>query len=138
MNILIATDVAARGLHIKRINYVINYDFPGSIEQYCHRIGRTGRDSAGSEDSVAEAYSLFTRNFSPLAKELMHLMLHCGQIVEKNLRELVEEIEQRGSSGGDGDVEGEDGDEEGQDEGDQGEEDGDEEEEEEEQQDEQE
>ena len=39
-NILLATDVAARGLHIKKLKYVINYDFPTNLEQYCHRIGR--------------------------------------------------------------------------------------------------
>lgn len=42
-NILIATDVAARGLDIKRISLVINYDIPIDLESYIHRIGRTGR-----------------------------------------------------------------------------------------------
>jgi ATP-dependent RNA helicase DDX5/DBP2 len=87
VNVLIASDVAARGLHIKRIEYVINYDFPPSIEQYCHRIGRTGRDCPGA------AYSLFTRNYAPLAKELMQLLEHCQQTVEKNLRELVADVD---------------------------------------------
>ena len=41
--ILVATDVAARGIHVNNINYVINYDFPQSSEFYVHRIGRTGR-----------------------------------------------------------------------------------------------
>jgi len=40
---MIATDVAARGLDIKDIHYVINYDFPMLIQDYIHRIGRTGR-----------------------------------------------------------------------------------------------
>jgi ATP-dependent RNA helicase DDX5/DBP2 len=39
----VATDVASRGLDIKEIRYVINYDFPQGIEDYVHRIGRTGR-----------------------------------------------------------------------------------------------
>jgi ATP-dependent RNA helicase DeaD len=43
INILIATDVAARGLDIDRIDYVINYDAPYDAETYIHRIGRTGR-----------------------------------------------------------------------------------------------
>ncbi len=43
LNILVATDVAARGLDIDRISHVINYDVPYDIESYVHRIGRTGR-----------------------------------------------------------------------------------------------
>ena len=44
--VLIATDVAARGLDIKDVRAVINYDFPGNVEDYVHRIGRTGRAGA--------------------------------------------------------------------------------------------
>ncbi|EDL58244.1 DEAD/DEAH box helicase [Gimesia maris] len=43
VNIVIATDVAARGLDVDRISHVINYDLPGDSEAYVHRIGRTGR-----------------------------------------------------------------------------------------------
>ena len=42
-NILVATDVAARGLDIKDIKNVINYDMPNNIEDYVHRVGRTCR-----------------------------------------------------------------------------------------------
>ena len=42
-SILIATDVASRGLDINDIGIVINYDMPLNIEDYVHRIGRTGR-----------------------------------------------------------------------------------------------
>jgi superfamily II DNA/RNA helicase len=41
--IMIATDVASRGLDIRDVTYVINYDIPNTIEDYTHRIGRTGR-----------------------------------------------------------------------------------------------
>ena len=47
LKVLIATDVAARGLDVQRISHVINYDFPHDTEAYIHRIGRTGR--AGKE-----------------------------------------------------------------------------------------
>merc|ERR1712242_477542 len=40
---MIATDVAARGLDVNDIDWVVNYDFPLDIENYIHRIGRTGR-----------------------------------------------------------------------------------------------
>jgi len=43
VDILVATDVAARGLDVERISLVINYDIPGGTEAYVHRIGRTGR-----------------------------------------------------------------------------------------------
>lgn len=43
VDILIATDVAARGLDVKRITHVVNYDIPYDTESYTHRIGRTGR-----------------------------------------------------------------------------------------------
>ncbi len=53
--ILVATDVASRGLDIKNIELVINYDLPFDAEVYTHRIGRTGR-----ADATGKAISLFT------------------------------------------------------------------------------
>jgi superfamily II DNA/RNA helicase len=41
--ILIATDLVGRGIDVQGVNLVINYDIPYSLEQYIHRIGRTGR-----------------------------------------------------------------------------------------------
>lgn len=41
--VLCATDVAARGIHVDNVSHVINYDLPGTFEDYVHRIGRTGR-----------------------------------------------------------------------------------------------
>ncbi|CAN0507351.1 unnamed protein product, partial [Discosporangium mesarthrocarpum] len=43
IDLLVATDVAARGLDVERISHVINYDIPYDVEAYVHRIGRTGR-----------------------------------------------------------------------------------------------
>jgi ATP-dependent RNA helicase DeaD len=43
LDILVATDVAARGLDVERISHVVNYDLPTDLEAYVHRIGRTGR-----------------------------------------------------------------------------------------------
>lgn len=42
VQVLVATDVAARGLHVRQLPYIVNYDFPGNLDTYIHRIGRTG------------------------------------------------------------------------------------------------
>ena len=49
INILVATDVAARGLDVDRISHVVNYDIPHDSESYVHRIGRTGRAGRAGE-----------------------------------------------------------------------------------------
>ena len=48
-NILVATDIAARGIDVSGISHVINFDMPGTAETYTHRIGRTGRASCAGE-----------------------------------------------------------------------------------------
>lgn len=60
LDILVATDVAARGLHIAEVTHVFNYDLPDDCEDYVHRIGRTGRAGAyGHAISFAcEDYSI--------------------------------------------------------------------------------
>jgi ATP-dependent RNA helicase DeaD len=55
LDVLVATDVAARGLDVERVDLVVNFDAPGEPESYVHRIGRTGR--AGRE---GEALTFFT------------------------------------------------------------------------------
>ena len=49
LDILVATDVAARGLDVERISHVLNYDIPNDTESYVHRIGRTGRAGRSGE-----------------------------------------------------------------------------------------
>jgi len=43
VRILVATDLASRGLDVHDITHVFNFDFPRNIEEYVHRVGRTGR-----------------------------------------------------------------------------------------------
>lgn len=57
LDILVATDVAARGLHIPSVTHVFNYDLPDDCEDYVHRIGRTG-ESGNSISLACEEYAL--------------------------------------------------------------------------------
>ena len=86
LHMLIATDVAARGLDIKGMMYCVNYDFPSSLEQYIHRIGRTGRHG-----KAGHAYSFFTRNFVPVAEPLIKILSATSQYVDPNLANLAAE-----------------------------------------------
>jgi len=70
-SILVATDVAARGLDVDDVKFVINYDYPNNSEDYIHRIGRTGR-----RNRTGTAYTLFTKKNSPKAKDLVR-MCYC-------------------------------------------------------------
>lgn len=57
IDILVATDVAARGLHIPAVTHVFNYDLPDDCEDYVHRIGRTGRAGASGHSISPPAKS---------------------------------------------------------------------------------
>jgi ATP-dependent RNA helicase RhlE len=69
MRVLVATDIAARGLDIEALPHVVNYDLPHVAEDYVHRIGRTGR--AGAE---GEAVSLVSHEDRPLMAAIERLM----------------------------------------------------------------
>lgn len=81
---LIATDVASRGLDIKDINFVINYDMPKEIDSFIHRVGRTARGSAHGT-----AYSLFTPSNSATAKDLIKVLRECNQKVPEELEAMA-------------------------------------------------
>ncbi|KAK3240201.1 hypothetical protein CYMTET_49945, partial [Cymbomonas tetramitiformis] len=81
--ILIATDVAARGLDIKGVDRVINYDFPTQVEDYVHRIGRTGR--AGAK-GIANTF--FTQADSRCSRDLVKIMKEANQTVSPDLEEM--------------------------------------------------
>ncbi|CAM8996797.1 hypothetical protein QQ045_006738 [Rhodiola kirilowii] len=81
--IMTATDVAARGLDVKDVKYVVNYDFPGSVEDYVHRIGRTGRAGA-----TGTAYTFFTAANARFAKELIAILEEAGQKVSPDLASM--------------------------------------------------
>jgi ATP-dependent RNA helicase DBP3 len=78
--LLIATDVAARGLDIPNVEYVINFSFPLTIEDYVHRIGRTGR---GGKTGIA--HTLFTPLDKAHAGELVNVLREAGAEVPSEL-----------------------------------------------------
>ncbi|KAK6153081.1 hypothetical protein DH2020_012720 [Rehmannia glutinosa] len=89
--VLVATDVAARGLDIKDIRVVINYDFPTGVEDYVHRIGRTGRAGA-----TGVAYTFFCDYDSKHASDLVKLLEGANQSVPDEVRDMAS----RGGGGG--------------------------------------
>ncbi|RLM86851.1 hypothetical protein C2845_PM04G29620 [Panicum miliaceum] len=89
--ILVATDVAARGLDIKDIRVVINYDFPTGIEDYVHRIGRTGRAGA-----TGVSYTFFSEQDWKYAGDLVKLLEGANQHVPPQLLDMAA----RGATGG--------------------------------------
>ncbi|KAH8378999.1 hypothetical protein KR009_002548, partial [Drosophila setifemur] len=83
-NILVATDVAARGLDVDGIKFVINFDFPQSSEDYVHRIGRTGR-----KHSTGTSYAFFTRKNAKCARALIQILREANQNVNPELENLA-------------------------------------------------
>lgn len=82
--ILVATDVAARGLDVDDIKFVINYDYPNNSEDYVHRIGRTGR-----AQQTGTAYTFFTANNAKQAQDLVDVLKEAMQEVSPKLEELT-------------------------------------------------
>ncbi|XP_058835248.1 uncharacterized protein LOC131692296 [Topomyia yanbarensis] len=85
--ILVATDVAARGLDVEDVKYVINFDYPNSSEDYIHRIGRTGRCS-----SFGTAYTFFTPGNGRQARELLSVLEEAGQQPTTELIEMAKQV----------------------------------------------
>ncbi|KAF1859941.1 hypothetical protein Lal_00028124 [Lupinus albus] len=81
--VLVATDVAARGLDVKDIRVVVNYDFPTGVEDYVHRIGRTGRAGA-----TGLAYTFFGDQDAKHASDLIKVLEGANQRVPPELRDM--------------------------------------------------
>ena len=71
LDILVATDVAARGLHIEAVSHVFNYDLPDDPEDYVHRIGRTGR-AGKSGVAISFACEKYALNLPGIESYIQH------------------------------------------------------------------
>jgi len=91
--IMVATDVASRGLDVKDISTVINYDFPMQIEDYVHRIGRTGRAGA-----TGQSYTFFTSADAKKARDLINVLKMAGQHVPESLSKMANHMSGGGPS----------------------------------------
>ncbi|KAI9494793.1 P-loop containing nucleoside triphosphate hydrolase protein [Zychaea mexicana] len=95
--IMVATDVASRGIDVKDIKFVINYDFPTNIEDYVHRVGRTGRGGA-----TGSAVTFFTTDNARQARDLLNILRETNQVIEPRLQLMADTSGGGGGRGGRG------------------------------------
>lgn len=81
-DILVATDIAARGIDVSEISHVINYDMPDTVDAYTHRIGRTGR-----AHQTGEAYTFIAQADEPLVRQIERVL---GERIERRQLEGVD------------------------------------------------
>ncbi|XP_030613700.1 DEAD-box helicase 3 X-linked a isoform X6 [Archocentrus centrarchus] len=93
--ILVATAVAARGLDICNVKHVINFDLPSDIEEYVHRIGRTGRVG-----NLGLATSFFNDKNSNITKDLLDILVEAKQEVPSWLESLAYEHQHKSNNRG--------------------------------------
>ncbi|KAJ3434503.1 hypothetical protein M0812_01620 [Anaeramoeba flamelloides] len=91
-HVLVATDVASRGLDIEDVSLVLNYDMPNSIDTYTHRIGRTAR--AGKR---GEAYTLLTKEDNEMFYDLRNMLHECNERVPSELENHPDAIVKPGT-----------------------------------------
>ena len=94
--LMIATDVASRGIDVKDIRFVINYDFPKTLEDYVHRIGRTGR--AGAKGAAITFID--QQKDARIAQKLIKLLRKAKQDVPPELQQMDSGGGYRHSNGG--------------------------------------
>ncbi|EPZ33646.1 DEAD-domain-containing protein [Rozella allomycis CSF55] len=83
LQVLVATDIAARGLDIPSIKAVFNYDMPLFVDNYIHRIGRTARGT----DRTGDSHTFITQKDYGMIKDLINVLQEGGIEVPKELRE---------------------------------------------------
>ncbi|MBN2515541.1 MAG: ATP-dependent helicase, partial [Deltaproteobacteria bacterium] len=104
-NILIATDVSARGIDIPDVNYVVNYDLPEKPENYVHRVGRTGRGvrkgiaisfcSADEKERLDEIQQLLKKEIEVIKISKRDYARAIAPSPEDSAQALIDEYENR-------------------------------------------
>jgi ATP-dependent RNA helicase RhlE len=74
-DILVATDIASRGIDVEDISHVINFDMPDTVDAYTHRVGRTGR-----VHKTGEAFTFVTQGDEPLVRKIENVL---GKRIER-------------------------------------------------------
>lgn len=92
--IMIATDVASRGIDISDIKFVVNYDYPSSAEDYIHRIGRTAR-----ANGTGTSYTFFTQSNAKNASKLIEILREANQNVPAELEAMGNKWGESGRGG---------------------------------------
>ena len=87
LDVLVATDVAARGLHIPMVSHVFNYDLPDDAEDYVHRIGRTGR-AGESGSSISFACEKYALNLPAIEEYVQHSI----PVTDYNPNDLMKDV----------------------------------------------
>ncbi|KAM5430533.1 ATP-dependent RNA helicase dbp2 [Microsporum canis] len=82
--IMVATDVASRGIDVRDITHVLNHDYPNNSEDYVHRIGRTGRAGANGT-----AITMFTTENAKQARDLVKILTESKQQIDPRLAEMA-------------------------------------------------
>ena len=101
IKVVVATDVAGRGIDVKGLEYVVNFDFPYEAEDYVHRIGRTGR---AGQTGIAISFADEDESFAiPEIEEYIKEPLKCTMIQDDD--PLLKELPPRGSKLGEVDAE---------------------------------
>ena len=104
IEILVATDVAARGLDVEDVDMIINYDVPQDVEYYVHRIGRTGRAGRSGKAVTFVAPKDFTKlreiqHYAKIQIPRMPIPTQ-GDVAETRTRTMLEKVREIITAGG--------------------------------------